>query len=71
MASDFTEELTETVTPEMGREDDAERLADIRARIRRSLEDPRPDLSLEEVDAELDALFAKAYAAEAVAKASG
>jgi len=71
MSGDFTEELTVTVTPEMWREDHAERLADIRARIRRSLEDPSPDLSLKEVDAELDALFAKAHDAEAVAKAAG
>lgn len=39
--------------------EDAERLAAIRARIRRSLDDPRPDLSEEEVDARLEALFAE------------
>jgi antitoxin ParD1/3/4 len=71
MAGDFTEEPTVPMSPEMERELRAERLAAIRARIRRSLEDPSPDLSLEEVDAELDALFAKAYEAEAAAKASG
>jgi antitoxin ParD1/3/4 len=39
------------------RQEDAERLAAIRARIRQSLDDPRPDLSMDEVDARLDALF--------------
>ncbi len=39
--------------------EDAERLNVIRARIRRSLDDPRPALSLEEVDAHLEALFAE------------
>jgi antitoxin ParD1/3/4 len=39
--------------------EDAERLGAIRARIRRSLDDPRPDLSEEEVDARLEALFAE------------
>ena len=53
------------------REEHAETLADIRARIRRSLDDPRPCLTSEEVDAELDALFAKALDAEANAKATG
>ena len=47
-----------------------ETLANIRARIRRSLDDPRPCLTSEEVDAELDALFAKALDAEANAKAT-
>lgn len=42
------------------RQEDVERLNVIRARIRRSLDDPRPDLSLEEVDAYLEALFAEA-----------
>lgn len=37
--------------------EDTERLAAIRARIRRSLDDPRPDLSTKEVDARLKALF--------------
>jgi antitoxin ParD1/3/4 len=40
--------------------EDSERLAAIRARIRRSLDDPRPDMTLEEVDAHLAALFARA-----------
>jgi antitoxin ParD1/3/4 len=40
------------------RREDAERLAAIRARIRQSLDDPQPDLSMEEVDARLEALFA-------------
>jgi antitoxin ParD1/3/4 len=40
--------------------EDAERLNAIRARIRRSLDDPRPDMTLAEVDAHLDALFARA-----------
>ena len=53
------------------REEHVETLADIRARIRRSLDDPRPCLTSEEVDAELDALFAKALDAEANAKATG
>ena len=42
------------------REEHVETLADIRARIRRSLDDPSPDLTLEEVDAELDEAFARA-----------
>jgi antitoxin ParD1/3/4 len=42
------------------REEDAERLAAMRARIRRSLDDPRPDMSLLEVDAHLAALFERA-----------
>jgi hypothetical protein len=49
-------ELAET-GPELT---DAERLAVIRARIRRSLDDPRPSLSSEEVDTHLKALFAAA-----------
>jgi hypothetical protein len=39
---------------------DAENLVLIRARIRRSLDDPRPDMTLAEVDAHLAALFARA-----------
>jgi len=35
----------------------AERLAAIRARVRRSLDDPRPDLTSEEMDAELQTIF--------------
>ncbi|SFV13922.1 antitoxin ParD1/3/4 [Methylobacterium sp. 174MFSha1.1] len=42
------------------REEHAERLNAIRARIRRSLDDPRPDLTLEQVDAHLEELFAEA-----------
>ncbi|TGD98633.1 ribbon-helix-helix domain-containing protein [Methylobacterium nonmethylotrophicum] len=44
------------------RQEDAERLNAIRARIRRSLDDPRPDLTGEEVQSNLDALFAEAEA---------
>jgi antitoxin ParD1/3/4 len=39
--------------------EDAERIEAIRARVRRSLEDPRPSLSEEEVEARLQALFAE------------
>jgi antitoxin ParD1/3/4 len=39
------------------RAEDAERLEVIRARIRRSLDDPRPSLSEDEVDTRLDRLF--------------
>lgn len=42
------------------RREDAERLNVIRARIRRSLDDPRPDLTGEQVQAALDAEFAAA-----------
>jgi len=42
------------------RREEAEHLDSIRARIRRSLDDPRPDLSSEEVEADLEALFAEA-----------
>lgn len=42
------------------RHEDAERLNVIRSRIRRSLDDPRPDLTGDEVQANLDALFAEA-----------
>jgi antitoxin ParD1/3/4 len=41
-----------------GQRDHPERLTDIRARIRRSLDDPRPDLDAEDVDRRLKALFA-------------
>lgn len=40
--------------------EDAERLTVIRARIRRSLNDPRPNMTLEEVDARLATRFAEA-----------
>jgi len=39
---------------------DAERPDDIRTRIRRSLHDPRPDLSIEEVQKDRDRMFAEA-----------
>ena len=39
--------------------EDAERLAAIRARVRRSLDDPRPDLEDEDVEARMQALFAE------------
>lgn len=42
------------------RQEDAERLAAIKARIRRSLDDPRPSLSSEEVRESLEGLFAEA-----------
>lgn len=42
------------------RVEDTERLNAIRARIRRSLDDPRPDLTGDEVQANLDAMFAQA-----------
>jgi hypothetical protein len=40
--------------------DAAEHLVAIRARIRRSLDDPQPDMTLAEVDAHLAALFTRA-----------
>lgn len=42
------------------RQEDAERLNVIRARIRRSLDDPRPALSMEEVSENLERMFAEA-----------
>ena len=42
------------------REEHAERLNGIRARIRRSLDDPRPAFTLDQVDAHLEELFADA-----------
>lgn len=42
------------------RREDAERLEVIRTRIRRSLDDPRPDLTGEQVQVTLDAAFAAA-----------
>ncbi len=39
------------------RREHAERIAAIRARIRRSLDDPRPDLDMDEVNRRLEALF--------------
>ena len=41
------------------RADRAERIAAIKARIRRSLDDPRPPLTIEEVRARIDALHAE------------
>lgn len=41
------------------RREDAERLDVIRARIRRSLDDPRPALTIEEVRVRIDALHAE------------
>jgi antitoxin ParD1/3/4 len=38
---------------------DSEQLDDIRARIRRALDDPRPSLSIDEVEAHMEALFAQ------------
>lgn len=46
------------------REEHAERLNAIRARIRRSLDDPRSALTLDQVDAHLEELFAQADKAE-------
>ena len=45
------------------RQEDAERLNVIRARIRRSLDDPRPALSLDEVRAHIKALHAETVTA--------
>ena len=41
------------------RRENAERLDEIRARIRRSLDAPRPPLSIEEVEAHMEVLFAQ------------
>ena len=51
--------------------EDAERLTAIRARIRRSLNDPRPNMTLEEVDARLAARFAEAQRAIGNATSDG
>lgn len=40
-------------------EDYAARIASIRARVQASIDDPRPALTAEEVDANIDALFEK------------
>jgi antitoxin ParD1/3/4 len=40
--------------------EDAERIASIKARIRRSIDDPRPSLTDSEVDERLKRLFADA-----------
>jgi hypothetical protein len=56
----------------LSREEHAdERLAVIRARIRASLDDPRPNLSLAEVDAHIATLVAKAERIERDAAAKG
>lgn len=39
--------------------EDAERLTALRARVRRSLDDPRPSLNEAELEAQLEALFAE------------
>lgn len=44
------------------RDEHAERMEAIRARLRRSLDDPHPDLSLEEVEEQMEAFIAKAKA---------
>jgi antitoxin ParD1/3/4 len=41
------------------RQEHTERLNAIRTRVRRSFEDPRPDLTEEEANAELEVVFAK------------
>jgi antitoxin ParD1/3/4 len=48
------------------RNEHGERLNAIRARVRRSFDDPRPDLSGDEVNARLEALFAKAELNDAI-----
>ncbi len=45
------------------RDEHAERIAGIKARIRKSLDDPRPDLSEEEVDEAMEAFIVRANAA--------
>lgn len=45
------------------RREKADHLESIRARIQRSLDDPRPDLTIEEVEADMEVLFAQARAA--------
>lgn len=44
------------------RDEHAERMAAIKARIRKSLDDPRPDLPQEKLDAQMEAFIAKANA---------
>ena len=44
------------------REEHAERIKSIKARIHRSLDDPRPDLSSEELDTQMREFIAKAEA---------
>ncbi|WP_342164532.1 type II toxin-antitoxin system ParD family antitoxin [Methylobacterium sp. SD21] len=45
------------------RREKTDHLESIRARIQRSLDDPRPDLTIEEVEADMEVLFAQARAA--------
>jgi antitoxin ParD1/3/4 len=49
--------------------EDAQRLAAIRARIRRSVDDPRPSLTEKKVDAHFKGLFARAAKARRDASA--
>lgn len=44
------------------RDEHAERIAAIKARIRKSLDDPRPDLTLDELEKQMEAHIAKANA---------
>jgi antitoxin ParD1/3/4 len=44
------------------RDEHAERMAAIKARIRRSLDDPRPDLTREELDKRMEVFVARANA---------
>ena len=53
------------------RAEDAERAVVVRERIRRSLDDPRPSLSSDEVDRQLAGLFAVARKADDHANAQG
>ncbi|MCJ2023785.1 type II toxin-antitoxin system ParD family antitoxin [Methylobacterium sp. J-067] len=45
------------------RREKADHLESLRARIQRSLDDPRPELTIEEVEADMEVLFAQARAA--------
>lgn len=45
-------------------DDPAQQLEAIRLRVRRSIEDPRPDISMEEVDAALDEMMAEAQSVQ-------
>lgn len=51
--------------------DDAERLAVIRARVRSSLDDPRPNVTSSEARAEIRVLFERAQQAERDAASEG
>ncbi len=53
------------------RSEDADRVEAMRERIRRSIDDPRPNLTAEEVDRQLTALFAKAEGAGGHATSRG